>query len=33
MNLRSNPKKTEGKGILGDRSLEIHYTYGGGAIS
>lgn len=32
-NLRSNEKKSSGKGILGDRSLEMHYIYGGGSKS
>ncbi|CAD8143475.1 unnamed protein product [Paramecium octaurelia] len=33
INLRSNKVKTAGKGVLGDRALEVHYTYGGGAKS
>ncbi|CAD8145403.1 unnamed protein product [Paramecium pentaurelia] len=32
-NLRSTQKKQPNKGVLGDRTLEIHYTYGGGAKS
>ena len=31
INVRSNKVKTPGKGVLGDRALEIHQTYGGGA--
>lgn len=34
VNLRSNAEKTNnGKGVLGDRELEVHYTAGGGAES
>lgn len=33
MNLRSNKNKAPGKGVLGDRALELHHTFGGGAKS
>lgn len=33
MNLRSNKHKAAGKGVLGDRALELHHTFGGGAKS
>lgn len=32
-NLRSSKEKSPGKGVLGDRALEIHYTFGGGSKS
>ncbi|CAD8140464.1 unnamed protein product [Paramecium pentaurelia] len=33
VNLRSNKNKAPGKGVLGDRALELHHTFGGGAKS
>ncbi|CAK81196.1 unnamed protein product (macronuclear) [Paramecium tetraurelia] len=33
INLRSNKVRTQGKGVLGDRALEVHHVYGGGIKS
>ncbi|CAD8190751.1 unnamed protein product [Paramecium octaurelia] len=33
INLRSNKVRAQGKGVLGDRALEVHHIYGGGIKS